>query len=729
MKCRNCGSELVLVDGVFTCQSCGSKFSTNEYFEDVEAYLCYVEADESGRRTKDSAIAQEVYQILEDNKISTFYKRISLESISGADAEKIDLLALNKSKVVLIIALSKEHFSQLLTQYSGQIENKKIIPVFWGMDAYDIPKELNAIQALKYDSVGAAADLTKGVLRALGRKQEIENYEQLHEKQTSKGLIIAAICTALVAVAMIAAIAFKFVILPSRSNSDMIEDTGGASAESEESRYLQAVEYIDQEQYADAINILSSLTEYKDSEKLLNTCYAQYAGYYVDENTGFNLHLQMYGGNNGSADIYCLNDNGDKCTVSERILFESSETKFDFNDSENNTGSVLLKLENDSVKLDLSTADVVSEVFLPNVNVDFLLSQKTDMPIKKTPDLATIKEMLTEETTIGAVKRKGYELSYVGVLSTSNEDALYRFDNTDIYVAALFYDIKDDNNFEMGTEGNISNTKVTLDDPIIVGVKGPASLLISDKVGKAAEPYLEEDYIFNPGGEFSFGETYLSLGPISDGTITDSMGVCVCAESTIGKQQFIQLIAKYIVGRQYSKDYNVAEPFYSIEPDGDTSYVVYMKDESSSAKGIKYSVQTADFSIQEIGAFEEKYALPDGKYGSSLLVGLPWGDPGDTTAYISFLEVDDYNLHIIGSWDDWNEEIDYNNYVPKHYKQEEMTIKISPDAVFYTAGGENLDEYMDKNAFLNAMRDVSGSGLGLIIEVKDGQIVSMCMSS
>ena len=57
MRCKNCKGVLSFVDGICVCNSCGNKYTLNEYFENIDVYICYVESDANGRRTKYSIIA------------------------------------------------------------------------------------------------------------------------------------------------------------------------------------------------------------------------------------------------------------------------------------------------------------------------------------------------------------------------------------------------------------------------------------------------------------------------------------------------------------------------------------------------------------------------------------------------------------------------------------------------------------------------------------------------
>ncbi|MCC8016332.1 MAG: TFIIB-type zinc ribbon-containing protein [Clostridiales bacterium] len=174
MQCKKCGGNLIIGDGVYVCESCGTKYSVANYYEDIDTYICYIESDHAGRRTKDSIIAQDLYQKLEATKIKSFYSRISVSDLSGELYKKACNAALANAKTVIIIGTSKENFESLVNHYESLYTGKIVIPVFSEMNPYDIPKNISAIQALDYNKIGSDIDLIKSILNALGRTSEAD---------------------------------------------------------------------------------------------------------------------------------------------------------------------------------------------------------------------------------------------------------------------------------------------------------------------------------------------------------------------------------------------------------------------------------------------------------------------------------------------------------------------------------------------------------------------------
>ena len=560
MKCRNCNGDLVFENSIWKCTSCGSQFSVTEYCGDVDVFICYIESDENGRRTRDSLVAQEIYNLLEQNKIKSFYKRISLETVTGDIAEITEESAINVAKIILVLGTSKSTFDNLLVRYGKKISSKKIIPVYLGMDAKDIPNEINAIQALKYDQVGASSDLITVIARLLGKQIEIENnYESLSSKEQRKKLILVITIATIMFIVILAGsivawniISKKLISKTEDSSSTTMnatedfDDNADASTKDEETLYSSAVEHMDNGEYADAIEELSELGSYNDSPSLLKTCYAKYSGYYYDKDNGVYLQLQHYE-DNGSVEIYAFNKNGEKCTVNETIQYKGCLSSFDYNDSENNHGTGNIELSNSSVKISLKSTELNSDVFLPDFTIDFALAEKADQPISEgiTPEF--LKEILSNKTTIGDLYRRGYELSYLNDLESDNYQNLYQIVNTEVQVVASGYEQDRLYDYDYGIVDPPEHDTPDYKDEkdyTIVGIQAPASVVIPDKVGERDYPIVDADVLYCPncmlwcpGFVIEFFEatpTYFDERSEIEGNTVVSM----CSKSSVGAKQF-----------------------------------------------------------------------------------------------------------------------------------------------------------------------------------------------
>ena len=147
--------------------------------EPYDVFISYKELDENGERTLDSVIAQDIYTELTDKGYRVFFSRISLESKLGVEYEPYIFAALNSSKVMLVVGTDYDYFNAVWVKNewsrflaliaSGQ--KKTLIPVFKGIDAYDMPKEFNKLAAQDMGKVGAMQDLVRGVEKIVGKKQ------------------------------------------------------------------------------------------------------------------------------------------------------------------------------------------------------------------------------------------------------------------------------------------------------------------------------------------------------------------------------------------------------------------------------------------------------------------------------------------------------------------------------------------------------------------------------
>ncbi len=140
--------------------------------EPYDVFICYKETDnETGERTKDSTIAQDIYNELNREGLKVFFSRITLEDKLGQDYEPYIFSALSSSKVMLVVTTSNENANSVWVknEWSRYLKfmqddtRKVIIPVYQGMEVYELPDELSKFQAQRYDKVGAIQDITHSV--------------------------------------------------------------------------------------------------------------------------------------------------------------------------------------------------------------------------------------------------------------------------------------------------------------------------------------------------------------------------------------------------------------------------------------------------------------------------------------------------------------------------------------------------------------------------------------
>lgn len=151
------------------------EISQKEEWFDV--FICYKETDESGQRTIDSVIAQDVYAALTKKGYKVFFSRITLESKLGEMYEPYIFAALNSAKVMLVIGTKERYFNAVWVrnEWSRFIKimehdrDRYLIPCYKDMDAYDLPMEMASFQAQDMGKIGFLQDLLYGIDKLFGQ--------------------------------------------------------------------------------------------------------------------------------------------------------------------------------------------------------------------------------------------------------------------------------------------------------------------------------------------------------------------------------------------------------------------------------------------------------------------------------------------------------------------------------------------------------------------------------
>lgn len=165
-----------------------------------DIFICYKETDDTGSRTIDSVIAQDVYTALVEKGYRVFFSRITLEDKLGQEYEPYIFAALNSAKIMLVFGTDYEYFNAVWvknewSRFLSLIEKgakKTLIPCYKGIDAYDMPKEFARLQAQDMGKVGAIQDLLRGIEKILGTKSQNEAAAPVVVKEgdlTKAGLI------------------------------------------------------------------------------------------------------------------------------------------------------------------------------------------------------------------------------------------------------------------------------------------------------------------------------------------------------------------------------------------------------------------------------------------------------------------------------------------------------------------------------------------------------------
>ncbi len=144
--------------------------------EPFDVFICYKETDQSGRRTHDSVLAQELYYQLKQEGFRVFFSRITLEDKLGTAYEPYIFAALQSAKAMVVLGTDPAHFNAVWvknewSRYLSLIKNgakKTLIPAYRDMDPYDLPEEFSHLQAQDMSKLGFMQDLVRGIKKIVG---------------------------------------------------------------------------------------------------------------------------------------------------------------------------------------------------------------------------------------------------------------------------------------------------------------------------------------------------------------------------------------------------------------------------------------------------------------------------------------------------------------------------------------------------------------------------------
>ena len=150
--------------------------------EPFDVFICYKETDDSGKRTVDSTLANDIYHQLTQNGLKVFYAAITLEDKLGQEYEPYIFAALNSAKVMLVIGTKPEYFTAVWVKNEWSRfmnlmktdRSKILIPCYRDMDAYDLPEEFAHLQAQDMSRIGFIQDIIRGVEKVVGKEAKAQ---------------------------------------------------------------------------------------------------------------------------------------------------------------------------------------------------------------------------------------------------------------------------------------------------------------------------------------------------------------------------------------------------------------------------------------------------------------------------------------------------------------------------------------------------------------------------
>ena len=149
-----------------------------------DVFVCYKETDDSGEKTRDSVVANDIYHELTASGMKVFYAAITLEDKLGQEYEPYIYAALTSAKVMLVVGTKQEYFNAVWvknewSRYLHLMKTDKgkrrtLIPCYRDMDAYDLPDEFSHLQALDMENIAFMPDLIRAIKKLAGSNQVSE---------------------------------------------------------------------------------------------------------------------------------------------------------------------------------------------------------------------------------------------------------------------------------------------------------------------------------------------------------------------------------------------------------------------------------------------------------------------------------------------------------------------------------------------------------------------------
>ena len=140
-----------------------------------DIFISYKESDPSGKKTVDSSLADEIYYELNEEGYRVFFAPVTLKERLGDEYEPIIYSALSTSKIMIALGTRPEYFNAVwvknewsrFLKMMASDRDKKLIPCYRDMDAYELPEEFLHLQALNMSGIGFARELVKVIGRSI----------------------------------------------------------------------------------------------------------------------------------------------------------------------------------------------------------------------------------------------------------------------------------------------------------------------------------------------------------------------------------------------------------------------------------------------------------------------------------------------------------------------------------------------------------------------------------
>ncbi len=147
--------------------------------EKYDIFISFKDKDADGKRTRDSALAQDIYEALADEGYRVFFSRITLRTAIGEEFEPKIFSALHSARIMILVATTVEHieadwvknewsrYLKLMEQDAG----KYLIPVYTiGVKPEQLPVALSRLEGIQANGEAYLQLIKQNVETRLGRR-------------------------------------------------------------------------------------------------------------------------------------------------------------------------------------------------------------------------------------------------------------------------------------------------------------------------------------------------------------------------------------------------------------------------------------------------------------------------------------------------------------------------------------------------------------------------------
>ena len=221
-----------------------------------DIFISYKETDVNGNRTKDSVVAQELYEKLVSEGYKVFFSRITLEDKIGSEYEPYIYAALSSSKVMLTVCSSKDNieapwvkneWNRFLTLRQAD-SSKILIPLFFEMPKEDLPDEFSIFPAQDIGKEDYEQELIRGIKKLIPLPIMLKE----KRKRIRKRLGIASIIIAIIVVVAVV------ISLPYINENIALQH-----------EYDAAMELYESGKYSEAISAFEKISDFRDSKEMI----------------------------------------------------------------------------------------------------------------------------------------------------------------------------------------------------------------------------------------------------------------------------------------------------------------------------------------------------------------------------------------------------------------------------------------------------------------------------